>query len=100
MKPPPSVDNLLSKLVELQVQELEILWQLEQARRIEFENKEKSSIVPDHPATIFSVTDRVIVMNRVRVANVKTVSQNNQQATVTAVNNCKVHFTSNNGTKT
>ena len=100
IKPPPFIDDLLSKLANLQVQEVEILRQLKQAHRIECEKKETANVVPDNSTPIFSVTSRVIVMNHVRVAKVKTVNHDNQQATVTTIKKYKVYFTTNNGTKT
>ena len=100
MHTPPSINNLLYKLANAQVQEAEILCQLEKARRIDYEDKEIDSLVPDNTFPIFCVTDRVIATNGAHVSKGKPVTQDNQQAMVATTTKYRVYFIINNGTTT
>lgn len=86
----PSVDDLISQLQKICIQEATILQQLE------------TVIVTECQDTTFTVGDRVRITNCIRLPRGTTVTHFDRYATITCIDRKmnKVHFKTDNGTKT
>ena len=91
-----SVDELIKKLLELQLVETSLLRQLEEARRI----KTGRAILPHPDLNLIIFGDRVKITNRVCNPKGGQVTKWDMLATVIRLDEGKVYFTTGNGTDT
>jgi hypothetical protein len=99
-----SVDDLISQLETLRIQEASVLQRLVTARERETRARTRSSqgarTTRDAEGEAFRIGDRVQVTNRVRVPIGRTVTINDRRATVTHITQTRIYFLTNNGNST
>ena len=95
-----SVDELINQLETLRVEQDSLIQRLVVARARETQTRNETNNKGDTEVKIFTVGCRVRILNRVKVAHGKAVSNNDKRAIITRVTATRIYFRTVNGNET